>query len=596
MIFEIAIDECYNLYKVKIMSEVPTIILLGTTGYIFIAIGAAIVVGVTIFLLYKFVIVRHSARKRVRELERRFEYLHALLIGQDAQYVKRLEIISRTNLLYVELHTQYLKRFKELRDRFDAQAQNTINGLKDLVDEGKYKALKVAYPEGKDIIETYEKHVNTLNGDLISVVKPEEEARQASLSLKEELRRIKQDYYSKQGDLQLVISSFDAVYEYIDGLFDEFEQFVESAQYDDANTLLPQISKAIKEVGRVLAKLPNLCALVTTVIPDKIASLMNAYEEMVDAKYPLHHLIVKNNIYDMNRELEALTKKIKSFELGNVNDALDNIIARIDEYFLLFEEEKKARVVFDAECEDIYVVVNTLEKKFIRLCNTIPEVKKIYVISSGYANRVNEIQNEINKVGATKRSLDTFIHSSTKQPYSILVSKMHELRDESNLALSMMEDFQVYLDSLKETAEGAYELIYDFYHRVKKAEKIVRDISLDKFTEKYGESLDKIYGALNTINEVLNVLPIDIGTVSDNTKWLSEEGDKVINEIESENNMMSLAESAILYANRDRQHLSDIHHLVLQSEAHFNEANFEKAYVDTSNALRKLRQGGGVSS
>jgi hypothetical protein len=36
---------------------------------------------------------------------------------------------------------------------------------------------------------------------------------------------------------------------------------------------------------------------------------MNAYEEMVDAKYPLHHLIVKNNIYDMNRELEALTKK-----------------------------------------------------------------------------------------------------------------------------------------------------------------------------------------------------------------------------------------------------------------------------------------------
>lgn len=578
------------------MLNVPTIILLGTTGIVLIAIGAALILGAVIFLLYKFVIVRHVARKQVRELERRFEYLHALLIGQDAQYVKRLEIISRTNLLYVELHTQYLKRFKELRNRFDAQAQNTINGLKDLVDEGKYKALKVAYPEGKGIIEAYEKHVNTLNSDLISVVKPEEEARQASLSLKEELRRIKQDYYSKQGDLQLVISSFDAVYEYIDGLFDEFEQFVESAQYDDANLLLPQISKAIKEVGRVLNKLPNLCALVTTVIPDKIASLMNAYEEMADAKYPLHHLIVKNNIYDMNRELEVLTKKIKSFELNNVNDSLDNIIARIDEYFILFEEERKARVIFDAECEDIYVVVNTLEKKFIRLCNTIPEVKKIYVISSGYANRVNEIQSEINKVGATKRSLDTFIHSSTKQPYSILVGKMHELRDESNLALSMMEDFQIYLDSLKATAEGAYELIYDFYHRVKKAEKIVRDISLDKFTEKYGESLDKIYGALNTVNEVLNILPIDIGTVTKNTEWLSDEGDKVINEIESENNMMSLAESAILYANRDRQHLSDIHHLVLQSEAHFYEANFEKAYVDTSNALRKLRQGGGTSN
>lgn len=577
------------------MTDTNFIMLVSPTGITFIAIGAALVVSAIIFLLYKFVIVRHVARKQVRELERRFEYLHALLIGQDAQYVKRLEIISRTNLLYVELHTQYLKRFKEIRDRFDAQAQNTINGLKDLVDEGKYKALKVSYSDGRNIIETYEKHVNTLNSDLISVVKPEEEARQASLSLKEELRRIKQDYYSKQGDLQLVISSFDAVYEYIDGLFDEFEQYVESAQYDDANTLLPNISKAIKEVGRVLTKLPNICALVTMVIPDKIASLMNAYEEMVDAKYPLHHLIVKNNIYDMNRELDLLTKKIKSFELTGVNNALDNIIARIDEYFILFEEEKKARVIFDAECEDIYVIVNTLEKKFIKLCNTIPEVKKIYVISGDYANRVNEIQSEINKVGATKRSLDTFIHSSTKQPYSILVSKMHELRDESNLVLSMMEDFQVYLDSLKETAENAYLLIYDYYHRVKKAEKIVRDISLKEFTAKYEELLERIYASLNSVNDILNVLPIDITTVSNNINWLIEEGEPVLNEIESDNNMMALAESAILYANRDRQHLSDIHHLVLQSEAHFFNANFEKAYVDTSNALRKLRQGGSVS-
>lgn len=577
------------------MTDTNFVMLVSPTGITFIAIGAALVVIAIIFLLYKFVIVRHVARKQVRELERRFEYLHALLIGQDAQYVKRLEIISRTNLLYVELHTQYLKRFKEIRDRFDAQAQNTINGLKDLVDEGKFKALRVSYSDGRNIIETYEKHVNTLNSDLISVVKPEEEARQASLSLKEELRRIKQDYYSKQGDLQLVISSFDAVYEYIDGLFDEFEQYVESAQYDDANTLLPNISKAIKEVGRVLTKLPNICALVTMVIPDKIASLMNAYEEMVDAKYPLHHLIVKNNIYDMNRELDSLTKKIKSFELNGVNNALDNIIARIDEYFILFEEEKKARIIFDAECEDIYVIVNTLEKKFIKLCNTIPEVKKIYVISGDYANRINEIQSEINKVGATKRSLDTFIHSSTKQPYSILVSKMHELRDESNLVLSMMEDFQVYLDSLKETAENAYLLIYDYYHRVKKAEKIVRDISLKEFTAKYEELLERIYSSLNSVNDILNVLPIDITTVSQNINWLIEEGEPVLNEIESDNNMMALAESAILYANRDRQHLSDIHHLVLQSEAHFFNANFEKAYVDTSNALRKLRQGGSAS-
>ena len=52
---------------------------------------------------------RSSIKKQVRELERRYSYLDALLLGQDSQYIHRLEIISHTNLLYVEKYSEYVE-------------------------------------------------------------------------------------------------------------------------------------------------------------------------------------------------------------------------------------------------------------------------------------------------------------------------------------------------------------------------------------------------------------------------------------------------------------------------------------------------------
>ena len=292
---------------------------------IIIAIGAVLVLAAGGFVLYKFVLSPNKMKREIRDLDRRFQYLHSLLIGQDAQCIKRLEIVSRTNLLYVDIHTRYLKKFKEVRDKYDSHAQNTINKLKDLVDERRYKVLKEELADAKEVIATYEKEVTTLNNDLLRVIKPEEDCRQASLTLKESLRRIKQDYYAKEGDLQLVKESFDAIFNHVESLFSEFEEYVESAQYDDANDVLPKIDQILKQVNIALKDLPNLCALVVDIIPDKISSLENAYDGLIREKYPLSHLLSASTFKDMRKEVGALTTKIKQFNLAGVGVALDNI-------------------------------------------------------------------------------------------------------------------------------------------------------------------------------------------------------------------------------------------------------------------------------
>ncbi len=561
-----------------------------STGILVLIIILSILVAAAATFVIILIIKRNYLKHTILDLDRRFQYLHALLIGQDAQYVKRLEIISRTNLLYVDTHTKFVKRFKEIRDHLDANAQRRVNDIKDLYYDHKIKLVKQELPKVLKTVEDYEKEVNILNNDLLKVIKPEENCRQSSLSLKEQLRRVRQDYYAKQSDLTLVNDSFVEVFKYVDSLFEDFEAYVEAAQYDEANAVLPKIDEIIKELAKILVTIPDLCTLVTTIVPEKLISLENAYQTMTEDKYPLHHLCVKQSISEIKKEVDLLTKRIKHFDLEGVRTKLDDISYQIDEYFKLFEEEKAARVDFEQNNENVYNTVGTIEKSFIKLCNTIPEVSKVFVISEEQHNKINFIQSEINRVGALKRTLDTFIHSATKQPYSLLLKKMNELKSSSESIISEIEDFNQYIVSLKEDSENAYNLVYEFFTKIVEAEKRVDQINIQSVTEKYRVPFDHMYELLNSVYKCLIVQPINVEQVNREVGEIKELGNSLLDDgqVKQDHNMMVLAENAIVYANSDRFHLSDINELVKHAEEYFRAGEFENAYTTVGDALKRV--------
>ncbi len=554
--------------------------------------GTAVVLAVVLFFLIKFVFIPNKMKREIRDLDRRFQYLHSLLIGQDAQCIKRLEIVSRTNLLYVDIHTRYLKKFKEVRDKHDSHAQQTINHLKDLVDEKRFKQLKEALSDARDTIASYEKEVNSLNNDLLRVIKPEEDCRQASLTLKENLRRVKQDYYAKEGDLQLVKESFDVIFEHIESLFSQFEEYVESAQYEDANEILPQVDSILKQVTAALNELPNLCALVVSIIPEKISSLENAYEIMIRDQYPLNHLLNNQTFKEMRSEVAALTTKIKQFNLAGVSTELDNMLSRIEEYFRLFEDEKAARTKFEGENDEIYRVETVIERRFIKLCNNVPEVAKVYVINEEHRQNIEQIRESINRVGNLKRVLDTYIHTVPRRPFTTLVEKMDELKEASNEVIQEMDDFSNYLVSLKNDSQNAYQLITVHYFKLKEAEETIRLINNPNIEAKYAEQISRSYELINLINGLLYTAPINVDQVNEYAKELCDIGQAILDKdgaIAQDHNMMILAENAIIYANRSRADFSNVNQLLAQAEVLFNNGEFEQAYISAGNVLQNIR-------
>ncbi len=552
------------------------------------SVGGAIVLGVLFFLLYHFVISRNRIKHQVRELQKKYSYLDALLIGQDSQYIHRLEIISRTNLLYVDKHEKFSRRFKEIYENDDKFAESMLKQLNALINNKQFKNIKTVIGDTKKAMKVFEDKVNALDNDLYTLIKPEEDSRQSILKLKENYRRVKQTFYANSSDLDLVSSSINQVFDKLDQMFVEFETHIESAEYDDAQGLLPTISKVVAALESALSQLPNLCILVNTVIPEKIEDLKKDYEVLEAQGLPLYNLSFQTKLGEWNNDLNIIRTRLTKLQIANIMESLDALQSEIEEMRELLNNEQNDKNFFEEHNEEIYQQVVDLEKAFLKICSLLPELYRTYVVTDERKEKVEQLKQTMNSLGTTKQSLDNYVHSSLKQPYSTLKGKLDELNNQYATAKEGMEEFKQYIEFLKTSSEEAYTLVFVYYYRLKQEESLLREIAIPEFSEPYHVRIEDCYDLLNEIDKAIKVQPIAVDEINEKVATLKGSASALFDEIENKFREMQLAESAIVYANRDRNHQDDVHQQLSALEQEFYQGEFVKVYHEANAIFKRM--------
>lgn len=552
--------------------------------------GAVLFIG--LLTLFYFLFVRNrTLAHQVKELSRRYEYLHSLLVGQDQKHLARIEEISQVNLLYSPIYDKQSDRLNHLRDDKDIYAGEKMAEFNDAINSKRYSLVRREIGNFKHFLNDFETDVNSLNDDLLKIIKPEEDCNQALFEARETFSRIKQDYTIHLADLSLLKKSYNEVFKYVEKLFKEYEGYVEKANYEDANNLMPSIHKILGELETVTRVAPSLCVLASRTIPLRLSDLESEYKRMDMEQYPLYHIISPKTTTKLREEIKEVVKQLKNFNYKGQDESLKLINARIDNYLKAFEQEKEDRKVFEQEEAPTYQRVTKIEKDFIKLCNSIPKIQKVYAINDEKVSTRNKIQNHINRIGVSKRSLETFVHTIGKrQPYSALLARTMELKQEAEQIENEMLEFKNYLASLKADVEKAYDLVSKYYYRVRRAEKILRDIAMPAVSEKYKAKIDEIYQYLEKINTTAMVLPIQVHEINNAVSYLNFEGESILNQIDQEETMLKLAESSLIYINKDRAEFPELNNLVKQNEKAFFAGEFEKAYNETSKIIKRYAE------
>lgn len=554
------------------------------TAIIVVSVIAFIAIGV---LLYFLVFSRLNYRKQVANLEKQYSHFDALLLGQDTQYIHRLEIISRTNLLYLSKYESFYRRFKIIHDNEEAYAESLIKQLKSLLAAKQYKNIKSVINEAKKAIEVLEDSVKNLDSDLYNVIKLEEDCRKTIDNLREVYRHVKQTYYSEANELEMVASTFNKMFDKLDASFAKFDDQLEGAEYEEINAEAANLNNVLTALGHILIELPKLCSYSKVEIPQLLSELQTKYKETEKEGVPLYHLAFKNHVEDWKKRLSDISKRIINLQVAGIKHECEIIIFESTKMSQQLDDEITARTYFKEHYETVYRSVNDVEKVFLRICAVLPEIKKIYIISDSEEEKIDSLSKSVNDLGNSKRYLDGFVHSGTRQPFSLLKSKLDELEANYSIVNQGVNNFKTYIDSLKSTAEEAFNMISVYYFQTKEAERALREVNVDSFTEMYQEKLEAVYEVLNDIYQEVQTVPINVEEVNNKINNLKSMANAMFEDIESNARTAKVAEKAIMLLNRDRDE-QDINQTVNQLELAFSKADFQSVYSQ-ANSLYKNR-------
>ncbi len=528
-------------------------------------------------------------KKPYYDLEKKYKDIVSLFSGEVKESFQRLDKISKQNLEYYQYYENLKVHYQNIEQDIFPKAEGAMQQLLVAVKDHQNKAFNLLYPATKTTIELFSDSVQSLIVQLQKIMQPEEETKKRVIQVKEMIRLFRTEYFNRVHTLSLVETQFNTLLKNLDDMMINVDQKIDAGDYDESLLSINKMAKVTQKVLSLLDKLPKICTLIQTVIPEKLVKLVDDVELLVKQGYPLHHLLIKDTINKAKDELEYCRGKLNNFDIVEMEPQLLAIHDRLTQFYPLFEKEKSAKIIFDQDYEMMYAKVNQVEKTFSKLNAQLPRTKKIYVLEDAKLKDVEKITTIISQLNLTKRGLDTLVLSGTKQPYSLQVDKINLLRTESEKAEILLDEFHQYITSLKKLSEEAYNSVNLYYLKFKEGEKALLDSHIPSLIERYQLQSTVFYQRLKLIVDTLSLMPIDMNIIQDNLRFIQTDGEALLKEMNSTVSLAKETEKLLVQANQDRHRTTDHQRIMVLAEQAFFDGKFEKAHLEATNLLKKIQ-------
>ncbi len=557
-----------------------------TSTYIAIAVLAVvllIIIGIYIFLLR-----RNNSKKIAKDLETKVADLNNYATKGFDSLLLRLESIAELNPEYKELHDKHKITRDSIVEKYRNNLNNKVDLVKKLSEQHKTKELKEKAQEAFEIYKVYKSNIQELEDNIQIYLSKNENCHENSVPYKRKYREIKEIYNAHIEELNSVSNSFNEVFEKIESVFQEFDDLCNSANYERAEEKLASLDKVLIVLEEAVIKMPTLCARIEYVIPEKIAKIREQYQELDSLNYPLHHLRVNYTLDDIEKVLEDLKLKLAQFSYKNAAPNLDVIDEKLMYIEQAFKEEKDARTFFDSNIEKTRNNAINLEKRFTKIKRSLPSCKEVYWLQDKYIDSVTSLQEEVTKLARIKREIETYSHSSSRRPYSILVLKLNELIKQNQFIEDTISQFQNYLVSLRTDSEFAFNTLHKSFLSLKELEYKVSLMNIKQYTEDLKPQFYKAYGLLDSIGMVINVQPINVEALNESVSKLLDIEQGLKEDINSQYEKMTEAEDAIVRANIYRGEFHDAKQALAKAEEHFFNYDFVTTLLEAVNIMKNI--------
>lgn len=562
----------------------PTFFLLGIGGIVSIIIGAAVLVSALVFC--GIIIYKKSFRSASMTLRKEYDSYHTQLTSDCKNMVSRLKVLGDHNEYFRSQYQERQKQYDDILSKRDKDVSAQLNSLDVMVQDKNYKGYKEVESGCTKAVDDFAKAVSTFNADLNSILQDDNDIHSNAVTVKGKYRKIHEFYDFHASELKGLESSFQRIFSTSEKDFSQFDELSNQADFDNAKKILEKLDQLFTAILAVLEQLPLLEVSVTNVLPQKLDSVTEKYQEMIKDGFIVSQMKVEEKTNQMKKELNALQSQLKYLDIRGVNEKIQDIQSRITDIFADFEEERKAKEIYISKQNSLVDSSFSVEKRYARMINLLPKYQNAFVLDEKYVSQMKALKADIETIGILKRELDSYLDTSAKQPYTIITKKMTDMDSEMNKAITVMDDYSSYLNSLKSDSEEVFQGLRECFISLKKAQKEIRNINVQSYTNSLNPTFESSYKEIEEINKIALTQPIDVTTAKIRFHSFKKSVDGFIEAIKTKEEEANKAEMSIVYANVFREDYVDSRAQLEQAEQSFYEGDFTRASSIALNVIK----------
>ena len=545
-----------------------------------------IITFISLFILaiISYIIIKLRRTKKIKKTIEELDYEKNKLIG--------VPILSELSKVRELVKTDNLKqKLADWDERFKNIKEGEIDSLTDLITEADFLIEKKDYKNALKKIASIEINIETLKRkteillDEVKVItKSEERNRSVITKLKAIFRECESKYERTKKDYDVLCENIESYIDSIDKKFKKFETYMDQNDYISVEEIVLDLENSINNLKKYLEKTPDLIAMSTIMIPNKIEETKVLYFRMQRDGFPLDYLNIEYNIKEIENKTSKIIEDLKLFNLGNADIELKTMLEYFNTIFNSFDKERESKDIFRENIKKTKKKIESINKIVYDIYLQMDDIKSTYDLSESEINKFSLINRELEKINEDYKIL--FEHGKGKTfAYSKLVEELEGL----NTRLVRLQDDLDYrlksITSMKDDESRAKEQLNMIQNLLLKSKNKLKDYKIPVIPNSYFIELEEASDAIREIVKELSKKPIVIKILNIRVDTARDLVFKIYNKTNDIVKSVTTCENLIVYGNRYRLDHKEIDDALNESEELFRKGKYKQAIEIATNAI-----------
>ena len=556
---------------------------------IIVIIGAAL--GTTlIIVLVILCILKNRKKKKYKKIIKNLDYqknrLDTSPVGPELAKIENLASNEKLELLY-----------KNWKERLNDIKEIQIPKITDMLIEAEYSLSKTDYKStmykiAKLEMEIYKVRATSafLLNEIKDITNSEERNRASITKLKAKYRDLYEKFEETQNEFGEFAKVVSIQFETIAKRFEDFETLMEENEYTEVPSILKIIEELLKHMEVVIEELPSIVLIAEGILPKKIEEIIDIYNKMVTAGYPLDYLNVEYNIEEAKKKITDILDRAKVLNLEDSLFELKVLTEYFENLFTDFEKEK----VIKADYDEANKTLSTKLKKINNLVKDIFEqmndLKQMYSLNENDINSLYIVKQDLEKLNEDYETLIThtsnhsFAYSKLTEEIENLVLRLSDIENKLDNTLNV-------IGNMHDDEMRARQQLSEVEDLLKNSQKQIRIFNLPVIPNRYYVELKEAKDAMKEIIKELDKKPITVETLNTRVDTARDLALKLYGKTKEMMKTAMFAEMAIVYGNRYRSSENNLDRNLTYSEMLFYKGEYKKSLELTINSLNKIEPG-----